>query len=70
MSYHPGRLHRPHWGLKLPEVLSLGGDPSPMVLRKVDIQPLLGEWAKLPHMLSGNSCLLQDVVPLAALSPR
>ena len=42
----------------MPEVLSLGGDLSPMVLQKVGIQPLLGEWAKLPHMLSGNSCLL------------
>ena len=29
-----------------------------MVLRKVDSQPLLREWAKLPHMLGGNSCLL------------
>ena len=29
-----------------------------MVLQKVDSQPLLREWAKLPHMLGGNSCLL------------
>ena len=29
-----------------------------MVLQKVDSQPLLRAWAKLPHMLSGNSCLL------------
>ena len=58
MAYNPGRLPRPHWGLKLPECLSLGGALSPMVLQKVDSQPLLREWAKLPHMLGGNSCLL------------
>ena len=29
-----------------------------MVLWKVDSQPLLGEWAKLPDMLGANSCLL------------
>ena len=45
-------------GVRNCQCLSLGGDLSPMVLQKVNSQPLLREWAKLPHMLVANSCLL------------
>ncbi|XP_060995438.1 carcinoembryonic antigen-related cell adhesion molecule 7-like isoform X2 [Dama dama] len=53
-------LHRGNWP-----------PASTAVHQKVDIQPLLGEWAKLPHTPGAKSYFFsQDVVPLVALSPR